>query len=245
MKSERIISITIFSIAFIVAMAIAGNAFKNRNEKTQVISVTGMSERNFESDLIVWQSQFTVKRSTLTEAYAELKKQSETTRQFLISKGVSKEEITFAAADINKDYIYTYGPNGNITSSTFDGYKLTQNVKINSKNVEKIETISREITELINQGIEITSMAPEYYYTKLADLKIEMLAESAKDAFTRAETMAHNGDGKLGKLVNSSMGVFQIVAQNSSEDYSWGGSFNTSSKQKTATVTVKSQYLLK
>jgi len=69
-----------------------------------------------------------------------------------------------------------------------------------------------------------------------------MLAEASKDALLRAQTMAQNGDAKLGRMVGSTMGVFQIVAQNSSEDYSWGGSFNTSSKNKTASVTVKVQY---
>ncbi|HOH75055.1 MAG TPA: SIMPL domain-containing protein, partial [Paludibacteraceae bacterium] len=48
-----------------------------------------------------------------------------------------------------------------------------------------------------------------------------------------------------GNLKNSTMGVFQIVALNSSEEYSWGGSFNTSSKYKTATVTVRLQYNIK
>ena len=245
MKSERIIVMTLLSVALIIASAVIGRSVINRNIRNQAIMVTGMAERNFESDLIVWQSQFTVKKFNLTEAYAELKKQSETTRQFLLSKGVSKDEITFSAVEINRDFSYTYGPNGNIASSNFDGFRLTQSVKINSKNVSKIETISREITELINQGIEITSLAPEYYYTKLSDLKIEMLAEAAKDAYNRAETMAINGKGKLGTMVDSNMGVFQIIAQNSSEDYSWGGSYNTSSKLKTATITVKSKYLLK
>lgn len=245
MKSERIIVISILSIALIIASAIAGRSLINRNIRNQTITVTGMAERNFVSDLIVWKSQFSVKMFNLTDAYAELKKQSETTRQFLLSKGVSKDEITFSAVEINRDFSYTYGPNGNIASSTFDGFRLTQSVNINSKNVSKIETISREITELINQGIEITSLAPEYYYTKLADLKIEMLAEASNDAYNRAETMAKNGKGKLGGMVDSSMGVFQIIAQNSSEDYSWGGSYNTTSKLKTATITVKSRYQLK
>ncbi len=72
-----------------------------------------------------------------------------------------------------------------------------------------------------------------------------MLAEASKDAYNRAETMTKNGKGKLGSLVDSNMGVFQIIAQNSSEDYSWGGSYNTSSKLKTATITIKSKYQLK
>jgi hypothetical protein len=51
----------------------------------------------------------------------------------------------------------------------------------------------------------------------------------------------HRGAG-VGRLKKADMGVFQIVAQNSSEDYSWGGSFNTASKRKTATITVKLEY---
>lgn len=46
----------------------------------------------------------------------------------------------------------------------------------------------------------------------------------------------------LGELKKADMGVFQIVAQNSSEDFSWGGSFNTSSKRKTANITVRLEY---
>ena len=49
-------------------------------------------------------------------------------------------------------------------------------------------------------------------------------------------------DSKLGHLINAEMGVFQIVAQNSTEGYSWGGAFNTDSKRKTATITVKLEY---
>jgi hypothetical protein len=72
-----------------------------------------------------------------------------------------------------------------------------------------------------------------------------MLAEATKDGLLRAQTIATNSNAKLGVLTKSTMGVFQIVAQNSTEDYSWGGSFNTSSKKKTASVTVKLQYSVK
>lgn len=243
MNTKNLLVVSIGSLALILSVVIFSSAFKNRNESNNSVAVTGMAERNFESDLIVWQSQFTVKNMNLTSAYSELKKQSEATRKFLIEKGIQEPEMTFSAVEISKEYTYT-SSYGNSTS-TFDGYRLTQQISITSTDVPKIERISREITELINSGIEITSLAPQYYYTKLSDLKIEMLAEASKDGYVRAKTIAENGNGKLGKLINSSMGVFQIVAQNSSEDYSWGGSFNTSSKKKTATITVKSRYEVK
>lgn len=245
MKSRFLLPTIIISLALIVCMWIFSGTVKNRNKAENTISVTGLSERNFESDLIVWKSQFSVKNMNLTAAYAELKKQSDATREFLVSKGIPEDEFTFSAVDINKDYIYSYNNVTGSSTSTFDGYSLTQSISVTSYDVEKIERVSREITELINKGIEITSFAPQYYYTKLADLKIEMLAEASQDGYLRAKTLADNGKGKLGSLINSSQGVFQIVAQNSSENYSWGGTFNTSSKNKTASVTAKMEYALK
>lgn len=244
MKSQNILTNSIVAISIILSMLIGANAFMNRNKQDNSISVTGLAERDFESDLIVWQSQFSVKSMSLTDAYAQIRKNNETTQRFLVSKGVSDSSITFSAVDLSKDYNYSTDQYGR-SLNTFDGYRLTQTVSITSSEVEKIEKISREITELINQGIEINSLTPQYFYTKLADLKIVMLAEATKDGLQRAKTIAENSDAKLGKLKSSSMGIFQIVAQNSSEEYSWGGSFNTSSKKKTASVTVKLQFKVK
>ena len=71
-----------------------------------------------------------------------------------------------------------------------------------------------------------------------------MLKDASEDARNRAKVIAEGGSVSLGKLQRSSMGVFQIVGQNSDEDYSWGGSFNTTSKMKTATITINSTYAI-
>ena len=105
-----------------------------------------------------------------------------------------------------------------------------------------VEGVSRNVTELINSGIEFYSNKPSYYYTRLAELKIEMIAEAIKDASLRAQKIAENAGGFLGDLKSADMGVIQIVGQNSSDDYSWGGSLNTTSKNKTASITVNLQY---
>lgn len=90
--------------------------------------------------------------------------------------------------------------------------------------------------------MELNSDAPAYYYTKLADLKIKMIANATKDARERAEKVAENAKAKLGQLQQADMGIFQITAQNSSEEYSWGGTLNTTSKEKTASITMKLKF---
>jgi uncharacterized protein len=232
----------IIGVSIIATAMIFSGAFKNRNKASNTISVTGLGSKDFVSDLIVWSGSFMQKNINLKDAYAQLDKDREAIKKYMISKGLKDNNIVFSAIDITKEFDDVYNNNGNKTNSVFTGYKLMQSIQIESNEVNKVENISREVTELINSGIELYSNNPQYYYTKLAELKIEMIAEATKDASTRAQKIAENAGSDVGRLKNADMGVFQIVAQNSAEGYSWGGSFNTSSKRKTATITVKLDY---
>lgn len=235
-------AILAFALTMLLSVWIASNAFINRNQSSETISVTGLGKKAFDSDLIVWNSSFSRKSMLLKEAYAALDNDRKIIKDYLNSKGIGTNEIIFSAVSINKEYDSSYDQYGNQRSQVFTGYNLLQNVQIESKNVALVEGISREVTELINLGVELNSYAPEYYYTKMAELKLEMIAEATKDAKARAEKIAENAGAKLGNLKKSDMGVFQIIAQNSSEDFSWGGSFNTSSKKKEANITMKLVY---
>jgi hypothetical protein len=232
----------LFSLALIVSAYLFSNAFQNRNKNTDTISVTGLGKIDFVSDLIVWSGSFSRKSTTLKGAYALLDADRAKIKAYLNSKGIADKDIVFSAVNFNKDFETTYNENGTMRQNLFTGFTLSQNVNIQSKQVNEIEEISRQSSELINSGVEFYSNAPEYYYTKLAELKIKMIAEATKDASSRAKSIAENADASLGNLKKSDMGVFQIIAQNSSEDFSYGGSFNTNSKNKTATITVKLVY---
>jgi hypothetical protein len=232
----------IIGLAIIGTAGILAGAFKNRNKHSDTISVTGLGSKDFVSDLIVWSGSFMQRNMNLKDAYTQLDKDREEIKKYMLSKGLKESNIVFSAIDISKEFEDNFDKNGNRTKSTFAGYKLTQSIQIESNEVNKVESVSREVSELINNGIEFYSDAPQYYYTKLAELKIEMIAEATRDANTRAQKIAENAGSNVGRLKNADMGVFQIVAQNSSEGYSWGGSFNTSSKRKTATITVKLDY---
>lgn len=236
------VSAIVIAIALILTSFVLADAYKNRHRGANSISVTGLGSRDFVSDLIVWRGNFSRKSMVLKDAYAALDADREKIKQYLASKGIADSQIVFSAVTIEKMYDYGFDNYGNRQSSVFTGYGLKQTVQIESGEVDKIEGLSRQVTELINQGIEFTSNEPEYYYTQMAALKIEMIAEATKDAYQRAKKIAENADARVGRLKNASMGVFQIVAQNSNEDYSWGGAFNTSSKRKTASITVKLDY---
>ena len=239
------ISALFISLSIIITALIFSNAFLSRNKADNTINVTGLGRKDFTSDLIVWKGSFIQMSQTLKEAYDKLDNDREIILTYLTSKGIKEDQIVFYAVDINKEYKDIYDEVRKRRTKEFSGYRLRQSVQIESPEVNQVENISRQVSELINQGVEFYSNSPEYYYTKLAELKIQMIADATQDAQNRATKIAENAGGKLGALSKASMGVFQIIAQNSSEDFSWGGSFNTSSKKKTANITIRLEYLVK
>lgn len=236
------ISSLLISIAIVIGLGWLANAYVKRGKVHEAISVKGMGSEDFTSDLIVWKASFSKRSMELKDAYASLNKDRSKIKKYLKSKGVKEENVVFQAVDIRKDFSYEYDTYGGKRSQVFKGYILDQQFKIESSDVNNVENLSRTASELIDMGMELVSYAPEYYYTKLAALKIKMIESATKDAKKRAMTIAENGGGALGVLKNADLGVFQITGQNSSEDYSWGGSFNTSSKKKTASVTIRLKY---
>ena len=236
------ITAIIFGLSIVFAAYLLGNAFMNRNKTDGTISVTGLGKADFTSDLIVWEGSFSKESFNLQQAYSDLEKDKSIISGYLKTKGITEDELVFNAVNSRKNTRPKYTTDGKYIGEEFLGYILTQSLQIESKEVEKVEKISREITELLNKGIQFYSQAPRYYYTRLADLKIEMISKATEDARLRAEKIAENSGGKLDDLISAKMGIFQITGQNSNEDYSWGGTYNTSSKEKTASITMKLNY---
>jgi hypothetical protein len=239
---KQYINSIVFGIAIIVSSIFLGNAYVNRNKQEGEIQVTGLGKADFSSDLIVWEGRFGAQNRNLKEAYITLERNKKIVSKYLSEKGIKKEDLVFSAVGIYEATRPIYSIDGDYQGVEFDQYELTQTVQIESKEVDKIERISREITELLNQGVQFYSGAPRYYYTKLADLKIEMISKATEDARLRGETISKFSGGALGELKSAKMGIFQITGQNSTEDYSWGGTYNTSSRHKTASITMKLVY---
>lgn len=210
------------------------------------ITATGSASCDFESDLIVWRGYFSSYGATSEEAYRSIKKDSEAVKNYLTENGISESEIVFSSININKHYTETYNDDGNYIGDVLDGYDLYQDVCITSSDVNKVEQISRDISGLIESGIEFSSDSPEYYYTKLDELKLQLIEDATANAKQRIDIVAGQTGDQAGKLSSASLGVFQITATNSaSEEYSYGGTFNTSSRFKTASITVKLNYNVK
>jgi hypothetical protein len=242
---KKNLSAILFSLAIIIAAFFLANAYKAKINARGLISVTGLGEQSFSSDLIVWEGSFIQESMDIKEAYAQLEINKKAIESYLKKNGVNSSEIVFSAVETSENNQGKYTSDGKFMGTVFEGYILRQSLQITSKEIDKIEKVSRKITELLNDGIRFYSEPPRYYYTKLEDLKIELISKATQDARLRAETIAEMSKSEVERLNDAQMGVFQITGRNSEEEYSWGGAFNTSSREKIASITMKLTYKIK
>ena len=233
------------SLGILIAAIVIAAAYTEGHKPAQgTITVTGLGETEFTSDLIVINGEIESDNYDAAQAYHTLELNREKVVAFLVSKGVKAENISF-------DMPYTYErrrsvyENGDYIGEQFAGYNISQNFTIESKDVDNTESAARELPSLIAEGIDISVSNPMYYYTGLEDVKLTLLADAAADARDRAMNIAKSSKSELGELKLSRAGVFQITAATGDEEFSAGGSFNLSSRDKKARVTVRSEFYIK
>ena len=202
------------------------------------ITVTGSAQKDIKSDYVVWNGSFSRREVDMATAYKKLQEDLVTVKKYLAGKGIEGAEVL--TSQIATETIYKKNDKGNNTND-IEGYKLTQSVEIRSKDVYKIAQISRESTELINSGVEFYSGSPDYSYTKLDELKVEMLAKATENAKLRADNMVKATGNKIGFMRSAKMGVFQITPVNSTEISDWGVN-DTSSLEKKVTAVVNASF---
>ena len=226
------------AIGLIGGSFIIGRSLKDIKLANQTITVKGSTEKKITSDLAIWRGSFSQTNPNLKIAYEILKGDQAKVLAYLQSYNISKEQVGISS--VQADTLYKMTAEGGSTNDV-EGYRVTQTIAIQSNDIALIDKLSREATELIEQNVEFRSNSPEYYYSKINDLKIEMLGEAARDAKERAERLAQSTGNKAGVLKSAQQGVFQITPENSTtvSDY---GEYDTSSVRKSVKAVVTMQF---
>ena len=222
------------ALGLVLSSVIFGWFYSKTKKGDEAITVTGSAKKRIKSDLVVWSAGVSAQSAQLADAYKQLSGSIPRIKQYLLSKGISENQMTVSS--ITTTALKKQDSNG-VETSEISGYALKQQIEVRSNDVDKIAQIAREATELINQGILIESNAPQYYYTQIGDLKIEMLGEAAKDAKIRAEKIAASTGNSIGAVRSARMGVLQITAADSTE-VSDSGFYDTSTIDKDMTAVV-------
>lgn len=237
-RNSLIIPASIISISFLIGVIVFVSVWKSNQSANQTITVTGSAKKEIISDLGVLRGSISVQAITAEASYRELQGQKPALMSYLNSRGFPQDKVRFFT--INSYPVYELNANG-FQTSKISSYVYNQRLEIQSTNVNLIQDISLDIPSIIQQGVSFSVEMPEYHYTKIADLKIEVQAAAARDAMVRAQKIAEATDRDLGPMRNARMGVLQITPKLSNQISDYGIN-DLSSIEKEITAVVNASF---
>lgn len=218
--ATNILSTAILAIGVAGAGWFVSDGLVRMKATERSVAVKGLSEREVQSNLALWTVGFTVTGQSLAEAQSKIDANSAAISAFLMKAGIAKEEITQGALKVTDRLANQYQNNAGPEDTR---YILSTQLKVRSANVAAVEKASRSIGEVVrDQGIVLG--APDQYgcdlrliYTKLNEIKPEMIAEATKDARNAAEQFAKDSGVKVGEIRSASQGYFSISSRDGSD----------------------------
>ena len=251
-KNPILSAAIVLGLAFLGGVFLTTSAFYKVKSLSNTISVTGSAEKLITSDPVKWTGrvQITTDAEGLAEASTEMNEKIATVQTFLVDNSIKKSEITITpvkitASCVNRDaMIWNRDGTQSCAAGQVSGYLLSQTIVVESDKVDEISELANKTAEVfLAQDILFTSEGLDYFYKNIHDLKIEMLGEATKNAKARAVKIAESTNAEIGDLRSASVGVFQIIAPNST-DFADYGRYDTSTVEKKIVSVVRAAFAL-
>ncbi|MBU6234583.1 MAG: SIMPL domain-containing protein [Alphaproteobacteria bacterium] len=209
-NTTNIMAAFFLSLGVAVAGYLVSDGLIHLRGGERAVSVRGVSERDVKADTAIWPIQYTVTDNDLTAAQKALDDQGKKVEEFLKKQGLPETEVRVQRVDVTDLLAQQYRPE-NIDNGR---YILTKTYMVRTNNVDLVDTMFRNVGDLIASGVILTQgQGPSYMFTKLNDIKPTMIAEATKSAREAAQKFAEDSGANVGDIKNAYQGLFQINAR--------------------------------
>lgn len=206
-------------IALAAAVAFAGiqlgESLIEMRKADRVVTVKGLSETEVEADVANWRLPFRATAEDARAALAEAEKSREAIRKFAREGGIKPEEISDEPYAIRVERIYMNNPQGGQDERV--RYVAVSAVRLRSGDIDAIEKLVAQTEKLLNAGVLLgdndyaEAAKPEFLFTKLNDIKPQILKEATEAARRSAAQFAEDSGAAVGEIASADQGVIQIL----------------------------------
>lgn len=212
------INTLIISVSVVLSAYFIGHGLQTFNRHEKKISVKGLAEKEIDSDLAVWIIEFNNSAESLEAIRRQYPETQQLIQKYLINNGIQQNEISVSSSikdRLAQDYDAGKGSRF-IANGSF---------VVTSREVEKIQRAKEGLSELLQKGVVITNDRVQYYFTRLNEIKPEMLDTATRNAKSAADGFAKSMNVNVGQLLSASQGVFSIensISTSADNEYSSG-----------------------
>jgi hypothetical protein len=205
--SSSVLAAAILAIGLMVSAVILGRGLSSIREGPSSVIVRGVAERDVVADLATWTIATQANGSELAEVQARADRDAETVRAFLLANGFTETEVQPRGSGVSQYFDSSIG-RMNIT--------IRQRIQARTTDVPKMERAFAAQAELIRRGVALDSDGMgglTYSFTRLNDVKPEMIAQATKAAREAADQFATDSGTRVGRIRQATQGLFTITGR--------------------------------
>ncbi len=233
------VSAAIVALGLVLGGLLAGQGFIKFRMADRYVSVKGLAEREVMADIALWPLRFVATHDDLAQAQARIQRSKEAILAFLQRQGIPPAQVELQGLEVTDILANAYrsGP----TESRFI---IRQTLMVRSDDPVRIEAASQQVGDLVEAGVILSSeggptSGPTYLFTKINDLKPEMIKEATANARKAAQQFALDAGSRLGGIRQANQGTFVILPRDQAPGVSEEGQRN-----KTVRVVSTIEYYL-
>lgn len=203
------------SACLFIFFAIVKIVTKQIKQTGGYVTVKGSAEKNVLADTAYWTISFVNSGNNLQTLREKNKKDLEFVVSFLQKSSFKDKNISINQLELldldSKEY---KDPNQK------NRYILTQSINLITNDIENVSKAAQNLDSLIENNVYIKNnygeMKPVYKYTKINDIKNELLKEATINARNTAKEFANNSKTKIGSIKYANQGAITINSRNKS-----------------------------
>lgn len=206
----------ILAVGVVLGGLAIGGGFAKSRSGDRFVTVKGVSEREVQADLALWPLTIVSADNDLSAAQQRIERGVREVLAFLARNGIDTAAVTMQDYRVTDAFTNQYQSPDNISSR----YAIRQTMIVRSESPDTVARASQRVSELVAGGVVFTSGqeygtgGPSFLFTRLNDVKPEMIAEATAQAREAAEQFARDSRSKLGGIRRANQGVFQILPRN-------------------------------
>ena len=222
---ELLLGLVAVAVGLVVTGFVVAGAVRDVKRARDTIRVTGSARQEISADLVHWSIAVNADAVRPQDAVRLLRTRSNAVRAFLRREGLPDDAVSLPP-------VQTIGITMLIAPRhRVPAFRLVQRFRISSAAIDDVEKVAGATTDLLAEGIPVSTAPISYLTTDLAEARLRALTKAIADAHRRAETIVKGIGGQLGSVRSADLGVYQVVPRNSTaiSDY---GINDTTSREK-------------
>ena len=185
----------------------------------RTVTVKGLSEREVPANTAIWPIRFREADNDLNNLLSTVQRKNSIIVEFLKRNGFTEKEIFTSAPAILDRQAQEYVDAEKVRYR----YSGSSAITVYTENVDSVGSTMKKLVDLGKQGIAISGedhqSKTDFLFTKLNEIKPQMIEEATKNAREVAEKFAQDSKSKLGKIKTASQGQFSIDDRDSNTPY--------------------------